>query len=178
MQKQRQIQKNIQHYQQQGLGTIFVIIILVILAGLAAGIVWISRQQQLVIADDVREAKINQLALTALEWGKARVANNILTTPLDPVKADINDGIKICDPNDNSISATVKIKTTEKAYETSKKIPRYITKINAVACSVSCDSESKCGNADNSNYREKYVETILDYCDLNDDFCKVYPNTP
>lgn len=168
MQKQMQIQKNITNHKQQGLGTIFVIIILVILAGLAAGIVWISRQQQLVIADDVRESKINQLALAALEWGKSKAMEAKPFT-------DETGSIKICDPSgDNSLSATVKIKTT--TYVTVENVKRYITKINAVACSATCGSE--CNNENpSSNYREKYVETILDYCeiDTSTNECKVNP---
>lgn len=152
---------------QQGLGTIFVIIILVVLAGLAAGIVWISRQQQLVIADDVREAKINQLALAALEWGKSYAREN---------KNSSEKEAKICDPSgDNSMSATVKIIT--KTYKTSENVTRYLSKISAVACSEKCgDLCTNSGAA--SNYREKYIETMIDFCEMEGDKCKVNPITP
>lgn len=153
------MQKNITKItKQQGLGTIFVLMILVALAGLAAGIVWISRQQQAVIADDVREAKVQQLALAAVEWGKAKALKE---KPFN----DDSGNLKICDPSgDTSMSATLKVKTS--TYTTANNVERYISKISVVACSSACGTACENTNA-NSNYREKYLETLIDFCEID-----------
>jgi MSHA biogenesis protein MshP len=54
---------------QKGFGAIAAIIVLVLLAGLAAGIVSLSTTQSLTLAQDEAAAKANQSARAGVEWG-------------------------------------------------------------------------------------------------------------
>jgi MSHA biogenesis protein MshP len=54
---------------QHGFGAIAAIIVLVLLAGLAAGIVSLSSTQSLTLAQDVSAARANQSARAGVDWG-------------------------------------------------------------------------------------------------------------
>lgn len=54
---------------QHGFGAIAAIIVLVLLAGLAAGIVSLSSTQSLTLAQDISAARANQSARAGIEWG-------------------------------------------------------------------------------------------------------------
>lgn len=141
---------------QRGIAAIAAIAIVVVLGALAGGIFWISSQQQLTIANDMREARLTQLAYAGLEWAAYRAKKDNITYNTDQNNGRGRKFTNLVPSSDGYEGTSVIAGFTVWQFEEKETSFRLI-RLTALACST-----TTCPNNNPSpNYREKYVERLL-----------------
>lgn len=145
---------------QRGFGAIMAIVVLVLLASLAAGLVKLGATQQLTSAQDVLSARAMAAARAGSEWGLFRALSS--TTPADPWKT--------CSNLSQTLDLTaatgfrVTVSCNSRAYNEGETVPGTPSVVRVFRIeATACNSSTACpdaGMAASGGYVERLRQVI------------------